>query len=122
MNIIADKFGEFVVRNLRDKAIKQHKILLCGQLKGKYIQELQSQVVKLPDEYKQLIESIVIDIIDTAAHDLLYAIQDGCDRDIGIDVIVDGHNVAKSSGMLHGEYFGEGGWVKRYSEYANLGR
>ena len=112
-----DKFGKFLVENLRDKAIEQHVMLLQGQLRGATIQKLQQQVRSLPEEQKQLLRKVVVDVIDTAMHDLLFAFQDSHDRGLGIEVSVDGENVAEKSGMLHGEHLGEEGWIEKYSRF-----
>ena len=112
-----DKFGKFITANLRDKAIEQNEMLLKGAWKGKAIQSLQSRLTMLPETEKQLIREMVADLVDIAMHDVLCAIQEAHDRELGIEVVVDGENVAQQSGMLHGEHLGEGGWVARFSKY-----
>lgn len=115
-----DKFGQFIVTNLRDKAIEQYLMLERGELRGKAIQELQAKVASLSQDQKEIIRKVVIDVIDTAMHDLLFALQDAHDRNLGVEVIVDGRNVAAESGMLHGEHLGAGGWIERYSRFQRL--
>lgn len=115
-----NKFGQFIVANLRDKAIEQHLMLQRGELRGKSIQDLQSKVASLPAEEKEIIRRVVVDALDTALHDFLFALQDAHDRERGIVVTVDGENVAAASGMLHGEQLGEEGWVKRFSRFADM--
>ena len=112
-----DSFGKFLVANLRDKALEQNAMLLEGTWKGKTIQTLQSRIADLPDGQKSLLREMVVDLIDTAMHDLLFAIQDAHDRDLGLEVLVDGENVADASGMLQGEHLGEGGWIQRFSKF-----
>jgi hypothetical protein len=112
-----EKFGEFMISSLRDKALLQNTMLLDGQLRGRAIQFLQKRVQSLPAEQKEIIRQIVIDAVDTALHDLLFAFQDSHDRNLGIEVFVEGANVAELSGMLHGEPLGEKGWIKRFSSF-----
>ena len=112
-----EKFGKFIVAALRDKSIEQHDMLAQGKLKAAKIQDLQTQLSSLPEDQKQLVRRILVDALDTAMHDLLFAIQDAHDRDLGINVIVDGEDVAEKSGMLHGEPIGEGGWIDKYSRF-----
>jgi hypothetical protein len=112
------KFGRFMIANLRDRAIEQHDMLLKGALRGEAIQDLQDKLVALPDEQKALVRKVVVDALDTALHDLLFALQDAHDRELGIEVIVDGENVAEASGMLNGEHLGDEGWIRKYSKYA----
>src|SRR3990172_9699044 len=106
-----DKFGKFMVTNFREKALEQNEMLLKGFLKGKAVQDLQNQIMALPESEKRLIRRVVIDLLDTAMHDFLFALQDSHDRGTGIEITVDGENVAKVSGMLHGEHLGEKGWI-----------
>lgn len=112
-----DKFGQFIIANLRDKAIKQYLMLQSGQLRGKTIQELQAKVVALSDENKEVVRQVVVDVLDTALHDFLFALQDAHDRELGIDISVNGQNVAEECGMLQGEPLGDNGWIKRFSQF-----
>lgn len=117
-----DKFGHFVMRNLRDKAINQHLKLQAGEWHTPAIQELQAAVIALPEETQRLLLSCIVDTIDTATHGLLFALQDAHDRKLGIEVMVDGTNVTEVSDGLQGELYGERGWIQRYSEYAHIRR
>ena len=112
-----DKFGEFIIKNFRDKAIEQHYMLQEGKLRGKAIQELQKIVSAWPEENKEILGKVVVDLLDTALHDILFAFQESHDLEEGIEVIVDGTNIAESSGMLNGEPLGDEGWIARFSHY-----
>jgi hypothetical protein len=112
-----DKFGQFLISNLRDKTLRQHEMLLKGELRGKAVQALQTRVSLLSAGDKAVLQEIARDLVDTAMHDLLFAIQDSHDRALGVEVIVDGENVAELSGMLQGEPLGPGGWIRRFSKY-----
>lgn len=111
------KFGELLVHSLRDKSIEQHEMLLAGKLRGKRVQDLQARVVALPLEQRGLLREVVVDALDVALHDLLCALQDAHDRSLGIDVIVNGKNVAEVSGMLQGEPLGPDGWISKFSRF-----
>jgi hypothetical protein len=50
-------------------------------------------------------------------HDLLFALQEESDAEGAVRVYVNGDEVAKLSDGLHGEIFGDDGWIARYSEY-----
>ena len=56
-----DKFGEFVMRNLRDKAIDHHLRLQRGLWRAPALQEMQAAVGSLSDETKQLLAKCVAD-------------------------------------------------------------
>lgn len=112
-----DKFGEFVVRSLRDKALWQHRMLQRGELRGENIQALQQALASFTPEQRSVVDRIVEDAMDTAMHDLLFALQDAHDRELGIEVFCDGVNVAAASGTLHGEPLGDEGWTRRFSRF-----
>ena len=55
--------------------------------------------------------------MDVALHDLLFALQEAHDLQQGIELLVDGVNVAGLSGMLQGEPLGPDGLIARFGEY-----
>jgi hypothetical protein len=114
-----DKFGQFMVQNLRDKALAQHEMLQQGRLQAAHLQDWQRRLAEMPANQRGLVAAIVTDAIDTAFHDLLFAIQDAHDRETGVEVLMKGKNVAELSNMLHGEIQGESGWIARFSRFAN---
>ncbi len=109
-----DKFGEFLVKNFYNKTINQQELLLKGQLRGKNIQRLQDKISSMSEDQRVIVREVIIDSLNVAMHDLLFAIQDAHDRELGIEVLVDGVNVAEQSKMLNGEHLGDEGWIKRY--------
>ena len=115
-----EKFGEFIIRAFRDKAIDQHLLMQRGHWKTPAVQELQRAVLALSPAEKELMLKVVVDVVDVALHDILFALQDAHDRELGIEVLVDGQSVADTSGMLHGEHLGEEGWIAKYSRFPDL--
>lgn len=111
------KLGELLIHSLRDKSVEQHEMLLAGKLRGKKIQPLQARVSALSPEQKELLRDVVVDTLDVALHDFLFALQDAHDRGVGIELLVDGSNVAELSGMLQGEPLGPDGWIARFSKF-----
>lgn len=112
-----DKFGKFIVQSLRDRAIEQNNQLLRSELAGAAIQELQRRVSLLNSDQKALIHDVVVDLIDTAMHDFLFALQEAHDNDAGIEIVVNGQNIAETSGMLNGEHLGPDGWISKFSRF-----
>jgi hypothetical protein len=112
-----NKLGELLICSFRDKSIEQHEMLLAGKLRGKHIQNLQARVGALSPEQRGLLREIMVDALDVALHDVLFAFQDAHDRDLGIDIVVNGKSAAELSGMLHGEPLGPDGWIARFSKY-----
>lgn len=117
-----DKFGQFVMRNLRDSAIGHHRKLQAGEWRAPGIQELQAAVVALPEDTRRLVLRCVADAIDTATHDLLFALQEAHDQELGVEMLVDGTSIAEVSDGLQGEPYGKEGWIRKYSEYADTHR
>jgi len=112
-----DAFGRFIVANLRDKSLEQFEMLRSGQLRGLQMKDVQRHFAELSEDQRQLVKEIVVDVIDTALHDLLFALQDAHDREGTIEICINGVNVAKLSGMLHGEIQGTDGWIARFSRF-----
>ena len=117
MNPSLDKFGGFFVKNLRDRMLHELESLLRGGSKASTKQKLQSQLSGFTDEQKQVLCDAVEDLITTGMHDLLFAIQEQADAGGAIKVLVDGQEVAQLSDGLHGEIFGDDGWIVRFSKY-----
>jgi hypothetical protein len=119
MNESLEKFGAFIVRNLRDKMLHDVDMVLHGAWKAPGIQELQKRVASLSDADKMVLRDLAEHITTTGMHDLLFALQEEADADGAIRLFVDGKEVARFSDGLHGEIFGDEGWIVRYSSYSS---
>ena len=117
MNEPLDKFGAFIVRNLRDKMLGNLQMLLDRKWKAPAVQEMQDKLSRLDEDEKQLVWDLVERITTTGMHDLLFAVQEEGDSKGAIKVLVDDKEIAKLSDGLHGEIFGDRGWIARYSKY-----
>lgn len=117
-----EKFGEFLIRNYRDKAIERHLRLQQGFFRTPDLQNLQKRLAALSDDEKKLQIDIIVDLVDTALHDLLFAFQEAHDLGEGIEIVVNDVNIAaEESQMLQGEPMGEGGWIDHFSRFPDLG-
>lgn len=112
-----EKFAAFFVQNLRDKMLDDLETLLRGGSKAPATQELQNKISKFNEAQKQTIRETAEDIITSGMHDLLFALQEEADTNGAIKILVDGQEVAKLSDGMHGEIFGDDGWIVRYSKY-----
>jgi hypothetical protein len=117
MNQSLDKFGEFYVRNLRDKMLQDLDMLLSGSWNAPGVQDLQQRLVALPEDGRALIREVAEHMVVTGMHDLLFALQEEADNDDAIRLTVDGVEVAKESDGMHGEIFSDEGWIARFSQY-----
>ena len=112
-----DRFGEFFIRNLRDKMLNDLEMLLQGSWKAPGLQKLQRKLCQLDAAEKELLRELADRLVITGMHDFLFALQEQFDADGSIRVLVDGEDVAKISDGLHGEIFGEEGWITRFSKF-----
>ena len=92
-----DRFGRFLMGNLRDKCIAHFDEL--GAWKGQAPREA------------------LVGSSDSAIHDFLFAIGENADFEEDIRVVVQGRDIQSVSDGLHGEPFGDQGWIARFSEY-----
>jgi hypothetical protein len=117
MNEPLCKFGSFIVKNLRDRALDDLEMLLRGAWKAPALQELQQKLSVLSDDQKQLFRQVADRITTSAMHDFLFAIQEMADAGQHFEIRVDGENIASLSDGLHGEIFTEEGWIATYSNF-----
>jgi hypothetical protein len=114
MSAPLDKFGEFIAQNLRDKMLHDLEIMLSGSWKAPELQELQTKLSGLTNAQKQTGRDLAERLTTAGMHDLLFAISDSGGA---VRVLVDGQDVAELSDGLHGEIFGDDGWITRFSKY-----
>ena len=112
-----EKFGAFFVQNLRDKMLDNLEMLLQGKWKAPELRELQRKLARLNEYDKKTLRDLVERIITGGMHDLLFALQEEADNDGKIRLLVDDKEIAKLSDGLHGEIFGEKGWIVRFSKH-----
>lgn len=112
-----DEFGQFIIKNMRDKGIDNYDKLEQGFWKSPSLQSIQEELKQFDEKQLAIIRKCVGSSIDTAIHDFLFALQVSTDLSQGVELIVDGVNIAELSDGLHGEPFGEDGWYAKYSAY-----
>jgi hypothetical protein len=95
------------------------EMLLRGAWKAPSAQELQKEISDFSETEKITIRKIADHIIISGMHDLLFALQGEADSEGSIRLLVDNLEVAKSSDGMHGEIFGDEGWIAKFSEYKN---
>ncbi len=112
-----DVFGEFLVKNLRDKGIGNAETLLSNTSKALSNLKLQTEINQFNESQKELIKEIVIKSIDVAIHDFLFSLQELADFENNIQVSVNGKNIVELSDGIHGESYSENGWNAKFSKY-----
>jgi hypothetical protein len=113
-----DMFGQFVMQNLRDRAISYYDNLARGHWKAPSLQALQADLGSLDEGQRDIVRRCVISAVDTAIHDFLFKLQEQADFEHTIEVKVNGINVEDRGEGLHYEPFGPDGWRARFSKYA----
>lgn len=115
-----DKFGNFLVNNLRDKGINYAELLMEGHWKAPSLLNIQNELSDLSASQKEAVKKAIISTIDTAIHDFLFALQERVGLDNEIQIIIDGKNVIKLSNGIHGEAYSHEGWYAKYSKYGKV--
>ena len=117
MNEELDIFGKFLMKHFRDNALYKLNALIEGKQKAPSLQQLQASLESLGEEEKEILKQACMESLDSGLHDFLFALQESIDNEEGVEVIVNGKNIAKLSDGLQGELFTEDGWFSKYSEY-----
>lgn len=114
-----DKFGKFIIDHLRDRSIHTADLYLSGKLLGPGDKELCERLKGLSDEQRILFRDTILAVVDNSIFVFLRSLQESHDFNDGIQVLVDGKDVALESNMLHGEIFD---WETKYSKYPSSDR
>ncbi|QLE02003.1 hypothetical protein HX109_10720 [Galbibacter sp. BG1] len=112
-----DKFGQLIVKNMRDKQLDHLYGLLEGKWRAKETKSLQGKLSNFNEDERKTLLLLVDNILTHTMHDLLFVIQSNNDMGDGLKVLMDGENVAEISDGLQGEIFGDEGWIKKFSKY-----
>ena len=118
MNPTLDKFGKFFIQNLRDRMLDDLEKILSGR-HAHAGQNVQKELSGYSEAQKQVLREVAERIITAGMHDLLFALQEESDANGSFKFLVDGQEVAKLSDGLHGELFGDTGWIVRFSKYGS---
>ena len=112
-----DKFGHFIIRNMRDNAIDFFDKLIEGRFKAEKLQKIHNELKQFTPEQIAIIRKSLIAGIDTTIHDFLFALEEIAETSKDIEIVVDGENVVNLSNELHRELFSENGWFSKFSHY-----
>ena len=115
-----DIAGEFLMKHFRDNALSKLDALIEGKLNAPGLLSLQSSIVSLEDEEKEILKKACIESLDSGLHDFLFALQEASNNNENIKFLVNGKNIAELSDGLQGELFTEDGWFSKYSAYGEV--
>ena len=112
MDNCLNKFGDVLIREVRDRTIRLFDKKLEGAMKDKDSQSLFQQVNKLDEEQKLLINEIIPQIVDLSLHNMLCMFEEYDE----FQIVIDGENIADISDGLSGELYTSDGWIEKFSE------
>jgi hypothetical protein len=111
-------FGKLISEDLRDSALNHYLDIEAGWSSSPENRELHEKLSVLGDNHKSLVRKLITDSIDAGIHDFLFALEE---KKNGIEVIIEGENIAKLSDGLQGEPFSGDGWFEKYSQHKETG-
>ena len=112
-----DYFGQFLMKNYRDKALKALEIAITNKWKSKSFKEFQDFLQTLTESQQRMLFVGFRQIIDGALHDLLFSLQEENHFTDRIKILVDEHNIVQASDGIHGEQYSKDGWIEKFSSY-----
>ena len=86
INDALNRFGEIVVRRVRDESVEQWMKILNGRAKGATAESLRPELSRLNRNQIALIERLVPMIVDTVLHHLLWTLEQVEDVDISVQL------------------------------------
>lgn len=117
MNKNLDDFGEFIVQQMRDKGIEFYDKLEKGSWRAPSLMAIQESLNMFEEEQLVILRKCVIETLDTALHDFLFALQENHENEGTVQLLVNSEDIAGLSDGLNGELFSEDGWISKYSKY-----
>lgn len=115
-----DKLAKEVVVAARDRTLDDYGILVGGHRRGVHGEQLQRKYNSLSSEAKEVLEFLVYETLNDCIHNLLFAIQEAYDLELGVDLVVDGVSVCEASDGLQGEPFTDQGWIYAFGRYPEM--
>jgi hypothetical protein len=111
-----DELGTFLMRNVRDTAIRASRLTVDGKMHGAAA-DAAGAILKDNQDCREAVGKLVPMIVDEVLHALLYGIQES--QSIRLLLTVDGQavNAADISDGLQGEPWSNRGWIARFSAY-----
>jgi hypothetical protein len=116
-NPYLNRFGQTLMRRVRDASIEHWDSVVQGRMRGPDNQRVATAVAAFTPEQRLLVEWLIVRIVDVTIHSLLSTIEE--DESIKVQQCVAGGdcaNIAEISDGLGGEPYGDEGWIARFSQ------
>jgi len=113
-----DKFGRIIAEDLRDSILNRYLDIETRHVIPEVQKRFSDELNEFNKEQKQFIRSLITAIVTSGIHDFLFALEE---KREGIQVLIDGVDLADASDGLQGEIFTEDGWFERFSQHKEVG-
>lgn len=116
-----NKFGELLIKQVRDRTIEQWEKMLTGQFKSKRAVSVYEEAqVKLDSSALEMVTGLVSQIVDSTLHNFLSL----CEQEDKIKILFKSYDIEQEektdiveiSDGLAGELYTEDGWILKYSK------
>jgi hypothetical protein len=114
-NEALDKFGELLIKKVRDKTISEWQRIVAGEMKGKSAERVRQQIGSFDKDQKDMLIKLVPQIVDTALHHFLFTVEQEQNLKLIMDCGDSSQSLRELSDGLAGELYGDHGWIARFS-------
>ncbi len=111
-----DRFGQFLMKKVRDEAVTDWKMIIDGRMKGESAEKVRALLRDVSDTDKKLVLQLIPGVVDTVLHHLLWAAEQEADLQLGMKMKDGIEELRDISDGLPGELYSDEGWISRFSE------
>jgi hypothetical protein len=113
--VALDRFGELLMKKVRDEAITDWMMMIDGRMKGDTANKVRELLGNVSEADRLLIMQLIPGVVDTVLHHLLWTAEQESDLRIGIRIDDAIEELRDISDGLPGELYTENGWISRFS-------
>jgi hypothetical protein len=115
-----DKFGQLLMRDVRDEAITDWKMIIDGRMKGDLAEKIREMLRNVSETDRKVLLQLIPGVVDTVLHHLLWTTEQQSDLQVGIKIDDRIEELREISDGLPGELYTDDGWISRYSREDRL--
>lgn len=116
---ILDKFGELIINNIFDRRYKGLREIIDNGYKNPKMSHYNKLFSKLTQKERKKLNQFMIDNMNSLLFDFLNFFEENEEFKLIYEENGDQINLVKISEMLKAELIIEGGWIDRFSQYAD---
>lgn len=105
-------FGEMLIKDVRDRSIREYDMIISGKMKDEDSQKIHEEIKAMGEKEYQLIDKIIPRIVDLTMHNMLRMIEEN----ESLEMMVEKESIDEISDGLAGELYTEDGWIQRFSK------